>query len=565
MSRVHKACRIVYKYDGDYKIGQRSFKLDGGYTDIEYDKKGRVTSRQEFASAGSARVDKNGIHAITYKYDSKGREIKRSFLNEYKKPVLNEQRYAALETSYDDMGFEYETRRLDENGNLIRDINGVCIVRRHYDKMHRDAGRSFYDANTNLVENKDGVAGVRKKYDSEGNLSEEYDVDHKGRPIPDAYGVSIAHSEFDQHRRVIKRTFFNGEHQPTLNTEGIAGLTIEYHGDTERERVRRFFGLDGKPCHVKNGRAGYMMEYDACGNLVKEVDIDTQGKPFANADGIVGTIRKYDGRDFMIQTWIGKDMQPCSKPFDLSPAFTGRIDCCRCEVGQDEQQGRTTSILVLSKAYEGIRKVVKTYDRVGNCVEVSFTDDNDKLVETKRGVARVQKEFNVYRDLTAKRWYGADNALLTNGCAIFKGEYNRTGSGLSVRFNWYDAQGYPATNEQGVASCRMKYDREYRLVEMESTNCEKELVGFFDELAKLSVLRDDNGRIVSFSAVKADGKSAFNGIARVTLRYEHDDTVVVSVYDEDGRNAGERMARIDEAWLVKVQKKFNAMRYKPEE
>ena len=256
-------------------------------------------------------------------------------------------------------------------------------------------------------------------------------------------------------------------------------------------------------------------------------------------------------------------MKPCSKPFDISPVFTGRIDCCRCEVSHDEQKGRTISILVLSKAYEGVRKVVKTYDRVGNCVEISFTDDNDKLVETKLGFARVQNEFNVYRDLTAKRWYGANDALRTNGCARFEGTYTRTSSGLSVRFNWYDDQGYPATNEQGVAFCRMEYDREYRLVEMEGKNCEKALGSFSDELAKWSVSRDENGRIVSVSAVKADGKSVFNDIARITLHYEHDDTVVVSAYYEDGRNVEERKVHINEIpWLVEFQKKINAMSYK---
>ena len=560
-------CRTQYYYDDNgNKKRQRAFTIDGGYIESEYDDKGHELVNRTYSADGRPRADDTGVHAVVFEYDSLGREIKRGFLNVAGKRTLNEQRYAALETNYDNMGFEYEKRRLGVNGELVRDINGVCIVRRHYDKMYRDAGRSFYDANTNLVENKDGVAGVRKKYDAEGNLSEEYNIDHKGRPIPDAYGVSIVHCEFDQHRRVIKRTFFNGEHKPTLNTEGIAGLTIEYHGDSERESVRRFFGLDGKPCHIKNGRAGYMMEYDARGNLVKEVDIDTQGKPFADADGIVGTIRKYDKRNRLIQErWMGEDMKPCSKSFDMSPLFTGRVDCCRCEFSQDEQQGRTTSILVLSKAYEGVKKVVKTYDRVGNCVEISFTDDNDKLVETKRGFARVQNEFNVYRDLTAKRWYGANNALRTNGCARFEGTYSHTSSGLSVRFNWYDAQGYPATNEQGVASCRMEYDREYRLVEMESLNCEKKLVGIFDELAKCSVSRDDNGRIVSFSAIKADGKGAFDGIARIDLHYEHGDTVVVAGYDEEGRNVEERKARVDDGLLMKFQKKINAMRYKPEE
>ncbi len=551
MSRGNNACRIVYKYDGDCKVGQRSFKLDGGYTDFEYDKKGRITSRREFAPAGSARVDKNGIHAITYKYDSKGREIKRSFLNEYKKPVLNEQRYAALETSYDDMGFECETRRLGVNGELIRDINGVCIVRRHYDKMHRDAGRSFYDANTNLVENKEGVAGVRKKYDSKGNLSEEYNVDHKGRPIPNEYGVSISHCEFDQHRRVIKRTFFNGEHQPTLNTEGIAGLTIEYDGNSGRERSRRFFGLDGKPCHIKNGGAGCMMEYDARGNLVKVVGIDTQGKPFADADGIVGSIRKYDKENRLIQTyWIGKDMKLCSKPFDLSPAFTGRVDCCRCEFSQDERQGHTTSILVLSKAYEGVKKVVKTCDRVGNCVDMSFIDDNDNLVAKKNGVARVKREFNVHGDLTTEEWYGADNALLTNGVARLEGTYNRTNSGLSIQFNYYDAQGRSVTSEDGVAWGRMVYDQEYRLLNFEQ----------FDSNGhgtKGTLTRDDKGRVVSFLTFEISEKKQ----TRMEGVYLDDNTVLFTVYDGENNILGEEKICADDKQLEFLRKVF-AMPFK---
>jgi len=562
-------CHTQYEYSkAGKKIRQRAYKLDGGYFACDYDDNGYEICNREFNPDGSPRADKDGIHATYFKRDGQGREVKRGFFDIHGKRVLCEDRYAAFETRYDDHGSFCEDVRYGTHGELVRDKNGVCIVRCHFDENHRDTGRSFYDTQTNLVENKEGVAGVRKAYDAAGNKTEEYGIDRSGNPIVDRNGVSISHDDYDSHRRIVKRTFLDGARKPILSTEGIAGWTFEYEGKSTRKSACRYFDLEGKACHVTGGRAGWLHTYDERGNLTREVNIDKFGKPFPSQDGTVGSETKYDVKNRPIQLiQIGRDLRPTPCTLRDNRAFKQPVKCSRCDVRYDDLSGRRIETMTLVDGYKGIARCAVEYDRDGNRVDVRFEDDRGNLVNNiDVGCAHVASEFDEYGDLSVRRWYDADGELKSTGCARWVRSVKRSEKGLTVEMNYYDAQGFPTLNEDGISFARLRYDREYRLTGQEYYDeHRKPCTGNRSMFAKLTVRRDGNGRVVEMCGTNANGDGAWGNdgaVAKMELCYLSDEKVIIVLYNAEGVRIGERKVskREADAELEEV----NVLRYSPE-
>ena len=536
-------CRKQYQYDDcGMRIVERNFSLDGTYRVLHYDANRCIIRDECFTAEGLPKTDENGVHAILYKRDAKGREIKKGFLDIHNKPVLNEERIAGLMTTYDEQGAVVEEIRFGVNGELIRDNNGVCIVRWEYDSQHREIAKTFYDTHTNRVENKNGVAGVRKAYDKDGNLCEEYNIDGvDGLAKPDDNGVAIVYRLYDCGGRVVKRTYYDASRKPILGKDQTAGWKSEYEGDSNFETVRRFFGLDGKPCKCAAGHSGWVKEYDERGNVTKFMLIDEQGGPVLGQDGTAGWLQKYDIRNRIVESrLIGKDGNPCCQHLDFSALGLGFVAGKYTESRYD-MQGRKTVLIFLEKECDGISRIVQKYNLAGDIVELRFEGRDGVLMGLSNGVARVENKYNYLRELTERKWFGVDGRPCGMG-GVYKIDisYERMQNGLRRRVNNYGVNGFPVDNENGVAVSDEVYDSEHRLICLETRNamgnltCEKG-AGF----AHIEVNYEAHGFVANMTCLDANGGGAINGCTRLEFSYSFSNEgelqgALVKGYDAEG-------------------------------
>ena len=534
-------CRTRYIYGENGKLARKVvYSLNGSYRVLEYDWQGREMKDAAFSSGGAPIDDENGVHAVLYKRDKLGRVVKKGFLNAKGKPTLNEERMAGLSTKYDEQGSVCENVRFGVDGELVRDINGVCIVRWQFDERHRDAGRTFYDEHTNRVANADGVFEVRKFYDSAGYKTEEYDVGVDGRARPDSYGVCIAHSDFDNSGRVVRKTFYDADRHPVQSTESIGGWLSEYEDNTSHETKRLFFGTDGKPCLNSEGSAGWKQEFDSRGNVIKSVCIGLDGLPILNSEGIAGWIKQYDGRNrCAVEKYLDADGKSiCARRmFDAHLMCT--VDVERVEFSY-EANGMKTLCWMLARGCKGVDRIVQVHDALEDLIEVRFENASRQLVALPLGFAKEKNKYNTFHELVLREWYdAAGRRCCRHGVYKFVVEYDRTGNGLRQTIHNYDKNGFSVADETGAAFAEQRYDGAYRFLSGKTLDAKGNPIAMKElGCAEIALTRDGEGRVTRAEAFDEKGKGAFDGFAGLEMSYSttEDGSLLVSVtpFDSNG-------------------------------
>lgn len=381
------------------KLTETDYK--GNVTTFEYDARGNVITKR-FADESVIRyeydgrnlmdkvIDRDGLFS-TYEYDELGRMTKMT----------------------DKMGvsttFEY-----DVLGNVSRQVTGARVLERTYDEKGNLVRLKLPDGTESTMEY--DVLGRQTATEfTDGRRSETmYDVQNNVTKVV-GFDDGITLYEYDSFGKKIKETdelgrvktfVYDKNGNLKTETQGTRGKTYTYDN-----RLRL------ATSSYKSFSGAYRYEYDAVGNVVKE--IDEEGKTI---------VREYDANNNVIAEIVGNDRTEFSYDvmdrmvskkdplgnvttyeYDVSGLLIASVSALgnRTEFTYDEM-GRQLTITdpkgnVTSKEYNVYGEVVKTTDALGNVTMYKY-DDRGKLVETVNALGEsTYSTYNEYGQLIETR------------------------------------------------------------------------------------------------------------------------------------------------------------------
>lgn len=381
------------------KLTETDYK--GNVTTFEYDARGNVITKR-FADESVIRyeydgrnlmnkvIDRDGLFS-TYEYDELGRMTKMT----------------------DKMGvsttFEY-----DVLGNVSRQVTGTRVLERTYDEKGNLVRLKLPDGTESTMEY--DVLGRQTATEfTDGRRSETtYDVQNNVTKVV-GFDGGITLYEYDSFGKKIKETdelgrvktfVYDKNGNLKTETQGTRGKTYTYDN-----RLRL------ATSSYKSFSGTYRYEYDAVGNVVKE--IDEEGKTI---------VREYDANNNVVAEIVGNDRTEFSYDvmdrmvskkdplgnvtkyeYDVSGLLIASVSALgnRTEFTYDEM-GRQLTITdpkgnVTSKEYNVYGEVVKTTDALGNVTMYKY-DARGKLVETVNALGEsTYSTYNEYGQLIENR------------------------------------------------------------------------------------------------------------------------------------------------------------------
>ena len=249
-----------------YGIDDKLCVTKSGYARVsaKYDDLGHQIEWACFDTLGKPTIDGTyGNHMWRQMYDARGNILETSYHGIDDKPCLTKSGYAKSTAKYDDCGHQIEWACFDTLGKpAIDEALGNHMSRTVYDAIGNALETSYHGVDGKLLVAKNGYAKTRAKYDDFGHQIEWACFDNLDQPTIDpAFGNHMSRKIYDARGNWIEWTYY---------------------------------GVDGKPCIMKNGYAKATAKYDLQGNQIEEAYFDIQEKPVPWKGGYAKVTAKYD-------------------------------------------------------------------------------------------------------------------------------------------------------------------------------------------------------------------------------------------------------------------------------
>lgn len=247
---------------------------------LEYDEKGRITSKRNFSAGGHPAPDGSGVAIRQYHYDDAGRLVRTVFRDEHARRIVPRMPGYASETiSYDDAGRPRRMEYRDGEDELVVNARGESCVEYTYDDARHSSVRTNWVDGTPR-ENRQGIASERRQMTADGQALRISWYDASGRPVvnPEVGASSIlqekgAEGTLVRHRFCGENGVMRGDGRTC--SEHLVRNTPE--GVLEWEC---FNAADGMPCfNESRGYAERVCEYRGDGSLEREYFWDAEGNP----------------------------------------------------------------------------------------------------------------------------------------------------------------------------------------------------------------------------------------------------------------------------------------------
>ena len=435
--------------------GKTCFTVEGwaGWK-ARYDEWGRMTNQIALGTNGlPVRIPKDGAYGYHWSYDDIGNRTTETFLGKDGEPAACS------------MGYVTERQEYDERGNNIRD--------------------SYLDRDGRLVSPNhcSGIAGSSYEYDRFGNMTRNTFFGTDGKPAVFAYlGYATKEDRFDEAGHDAGTRYYDENGYLTLDCDMVvAGWDLENDG---RGNVLRktWIGTDGKPCRTAEGNAGWRAKYDRRNNLTERVFVDENGNPVATKnDGIAGFWAEYDVNGRIVRySNLGMDERPI-KNAEGWAAWTKLFDSRGEEIEQKFFDEKGNPCPIPGKGWCGWTKTVD-----GNARTTTYLGPDGMPAPTK------------------------------NGWSAIRIVEDDVGNHLSQSF--LDSSGKPFPDNDGRCTILMSYDEKGRITKQ----------SFHDENGSLVPARPwfvcgyaddyfDDGSIHRFRYIGADGKDGvrLDGVAAI--------------------------------------------------
>lgn len=445
-------------------------KSSGDFEQVDFNSFGSVITQRFFTAEGAPVGNHEGICGFAFEYDCKGR--KTAFLS------------------------------LDAAGRPATSaVTGAMGILFHYDDSCGRMDQTRVDENRRPVCGKLGVVHESEWRNAQGKVVRAEFRDEKDRlQILPKLGYAAITREYDAQGRTTVEAFWGCDNKLTRDVDGIAVVRHEYLDGGRRARLR-YFDESDSPCVDRSGIGGVDLVFDEAGNEIERCNVGLMGLACDNNEGYFRVVRTFDRRRRVLS----------ERRFNaLGAVATWKKMLGQDEIGQvaqvDFAYDRLDNATITMRAKEGsvllggARGLRLKRSRMGQLTEQAFLDVNGNLFDSDLGYARVEYDYNRFREQVATTHFDSQgNRSVCKKTGVWQGTndivHTKQGIRMSVRFCGTD--GFPTEHLQfGIAGVDASFDFQGQVQSVRAWNVRAEAVpaseALKDELKSFTRIRGIN-------------------------------------------------------------------------
>ena len=550
---------------------------------FEYDIEGRISYEWNLDENQHITTDNKGYIGDKFEYDEQSRLVRETYLDEKRNPMIAESGFAITITTY--RGNSFTEKYLDNKGNAVSHSLGhsgvVFTVDNQfnpisYEKIFstENGSQSSGIKELRFQWSEDGLLQNVKKYDSDGffsgalwirydsrNLFILYsgDMDEKGQKVADNDGGYGSMFERDEHGFVRALWNIDRYNQLTPSDDGVWVWKINELNNGNITKWR-FFDLNDRPCKDAMGAYGYALELDDKEHETVRICLDENGGPGTNDTGIQLIKKSYDENGDLIEE-MNYDSQNrlCADEYgDYGTRYEYKFNprmISVISIGEDGKPHNCNLGHCYSNSYfdEKTRIILREYLGVnGNPVPIAgdiFTiktifndEDNSKneqnigingdLVNDLNGIASTYSQYDELGRLILQKQYDKDGKLICDSDGDYGTAYEYSQDGRETSIISLDENGQIHANNYGYAILRSVFDEQGRVIEVYYYDVERKPTLYQDYFGyKKIYTNQDNKYIFRYLDEKGEPSlSSYNGCFAIEKEVDNKDRIIRERY-----------------------------------
>ena len=377
---------------------------------------------------------------------------------------------------------------------------------------------------------------------------EDADTEEKFKPVDRRYfyredGVVEHVEDYSPGGRfLIKRTFSKDlQYMQFRQREGNAAKSIEAH--------TTFLDTDPGANPQQSEVCGYRFRYDDHGRVVRQMYLNRNDSPTADADGVFGQEFFYNQQNEVERityldiaesplpvsgvaakryTWDGKGNRIKTEWLDPKGNLTCNPDHIASETRSMDQWGNSLQESYGDEAGKpcfhkfGLAKATFKHDERGNKIEQAFFGLDGKPCLLKDGYAKDTFKYDERGNITEQAYFGVNDkpCLLKDGYAKFTFKYDERGNQAEAAY--FGADDKPCLHIDGYAKATLKYDERGNKTEEAYFGLDDKPCLLKDGYAKATFKNDERGNRTETAFFGVDDKPCLlkDGYAKFTFKYD---------------------------------------------
>jgi hypothetical protein len=536
---------------------------------LNFDKKGRLTSRLYQTAMGDPAADALGSFGTHYEHDAEGLPLRLrnldsdghfiplksgvseiaitydkgmiktlSWLDDAKAPALNDLGVTVTRLSRDAHGNLTQVRYLGADGGPTTQKQ-ICAsgVNYSYGLMGERTEQSYSGTDQKPVLTCDqGAAKITFAYDKQGYLSTQTYIGLDGKPILGRHdGVARIAKTHDLAGNVTSEAYFGVDGQPMLRKDVDYAKVVRTYDAAGQMLSQSYLGAKGQAILSGAARvARTTWVYDENGQVTDEAYLGTDGKPHLhNQTGVARTHSGFARGNETERGFFGVDGKPVTDmtvgAARVVSAYDNRGN--RIRVDYYGTDGAPTRSAVL-----GYARAIWKYDDRGNQTEESYFDTSGKAMPLSSNVAIVRHAFDDAGNLIEEAFFNTaeqPTASRNVGYSRATWKYDKRSNPIEARY--FKVDGTPMLNwVGGFAKVTWAYDARGNRIEQRyfGENGES-VIDWETNVARTSWVYDTHGNITEirhFDSKGAPTMSWVKGYARATMAYDAQGNLIEERY-----------------------------------
>lgn len=530
----NKTGKIQVRWKISSHDGERATLIDFLGTS-DYDASGYLSSMSNVGTMGI--VSKSSIKRYVLKRDYDGYIIEQSFHSNNSddlesSKITDENGIYKQVFINDSLGRVLTTTFFDINEVIIKRKDGVAIREYEFDNNGGISHISYYNSDHQLTLNELLYSKIAFESDEWGNIIKESFYGADGRLCYNKDNVSQKVVAFDNNGFPTSIAFLDANNLPCFNNEGISKTIIQCNSRGDQIE-NRYEGINGKSCTNKNGFARIEIDYNRWGIPTYMAFYGLDGSLTHNENGISGWTAKYDRFGNCIKCdYFDNEWNKCSDIHGVSEV--------RSEFDKRGFVNKSTFYDIYGKECAcnlGYSSCEYLYYDNGNLKEYSYFK-NGLPCRIKNGYQKVVYDYNLYGNITEYKYYDTEGGLCNcnDGFAICKILTDSIGN--IIQWNYYDSLRHPTRNIiDGVEMYKQEFDEQGRLKGVRFYNSEGLPMLNGKNVAGWCIKRDNRSNIIESYGVGLDGNicSDNTGVAKWKAKFdERGNQTLYATYDEKG-------------------------------
>ena len=525
---------------------------------LAYDDDGNISATAVFDLQGKPAQASNGAHRATQHFDDDGNPVELALFDGSGAPVLGRDGYHRVRGRFNRHGDLIETTFFGTRGESLALANGVQRWGfRCDDRGNRIEEESFGLAGQR-VGDAQGVARRTFAHNDRGDLVDLAVFGTDNRPLLLPQGYHRSRARYDDHGRPIEWAYFGSadeavrlpvKNEPPRNDLALNAAQPQppeaggYHKLTQRyDKAGRvtelvYFGVRGEPVTIAKG---FHREVRSYGAALEVSYFDTAGGKAMHRDGYhswkVISVTS-GGNTLSVRTFFAADGSNTDTKYGVgaeSRVFNPQtrkleIRFNKRSVGSDGGKAAGDDEV----HQDGYTFAEVHFDGGGRALEEAYFDRHHERVVTRKGYARVTREF----DPATGKFKGEMYWVLDLKGGYARVADKRDARGRLLERAWFDPDGKPVADPGGVARVTWRYDGrgfETECAQYDPAGRSVVRGGF----ARRTAVPDARGRWLEVAYFGSEGQPMLyrGGYHLRRVRYDKDGRPVeVSFFGLDGR------------------------------